>query len=55
MRFLIDRHGLDRVRGFFRTSGRDDTRAVIRQRFQAAFDRSLDDAEAEWLAALPVR
>ncbi|HSC29345.1 MAG TPA: hypothetical protein VLD67_18860 [Vicinamibacterales bacterium] len=55
MKFLIDRHGLDPVKDFFRISGRNDSRSVIRERFQAAFGQSLDTAETEWLASLPVR
>lgn len=55
MRFLIDRHGLERVKNFFRISGRSDSKAVIAQRFEAVFDRPLEAAEAEWLGSLPVR
>jgi hypothetical protein len=53
MRYLIDRDGMERVKAFFRASGRDDTATVIRERFRAVFGRSLDEAEAEWLASLP--
>jgi hypothetical protein len=30
-----------------------DSRATIRDRFRTAFDRSLDEAERDWLTSLP--
>ncbi len=55
VRFLLDGDGVDRVKDFFRTSGRNDTAAVVRQRFLSAFGRSLDQAEVDWLAMLAAR
>jgi hypothetical protein len=48
--FLITRFGLDRVLVFFRASARDDSLALIEQRFAQAFGVTLGAAEAEWLA-----
>jgi hypothetical protein len=50
--FLITRFGLDRVLQFFRASGRDDSLAVIEQRFQQSFGSTLAAAEADWLAVV---
>ena len=48
--FLITRYGVDRVLAFFRSSMRDDSLAVIEQRFQQALGVSLTEAESAWLA-----
>ena len=53
VRYLIDRDGMDRVKAFFRASSMNDSRAVIRDRFQTAFERSLEETERDWLASLP--
>jgi hypothetical protein len=53
VRYLIDRDGLDRMKAFFRASSVSDSRATIRDRFRTAFDRSLDEAERDWLTSLP--
>ncbi len=50
--FLQERVGLAQALAFLRTSGRDDSLATIRARFQQAFGLTLDEAEAEWLAML---
>jgi hypothetical protein len=55
VRFLIDRSGFEPLKAFFRTSARDDSRAFIEQRFEAAFGRSLATTEREWHAFLEGR
>jgi hypothetical protein len=50
--FLQERFGLPQVLSFFRASGRNDSLAVIRTRFEQAFGATLEAAEAEWLAML---
>jgi hypothetical protein len=49
---LTERFGLPAVRRFFQTANRDDSLAAIRERIQAAFGVSLEDAESSWLAML---
>ena len=50
--FLQERFGLTRVVAFFRSGARDDSLASIESKFQAAFGKSLDETEADWLATL---
>jgi hypothetical protein len=52
--FLEERFGLPQVLVFFRLSGtgRDDSLATIRSRFEQTFGATLDDAEVGWLAML---
>jgi hypothetical protein len=52
VRFAIDRYGIERVLEFFRVSGRDDSAATIKTRFQTALGVSLESAETDWLAML---
>lgn len=50
MRFLLKRHGLDKVTAFFRACGTSsDGRDA---RFAEQFGQSLDDAGSAWIAAL---
>jgi len=53
MRWLIDEHGLDRVRALYaRVAGPNDSAANVRAAFAAVYGRSLDDLEQSWLAFL---
>ena len=52
MRFVLDTYGTDRVREFFRLSGRDDSLSTIKQRFGAAIGVSLDSAADAWTTML---
>jgi hypothetical protein len=53
MRWLIDEHGLDRVRALYaRLGGPNDSAANVRAAFAAVYGRSLDDLEQEWIAFL---
>lgn len=50
--FLQERFGLPAVLAFFRSSGRNDSLAVIQDRFRQSFGTSLEQAESDWLAML---
>jgi hypothetical protein len=50
--FLQERYGLPALLAFFRVSGRDDSLATVRTRFQQSFGATLEEAEAAWLALL---
>lgn len=50
--FLEERFGLPQVLTFFRVSGREDSLATIRTRFQQTFGATLEESEAAWLAIL---
>jgi hypothetical protein len=53
MRWLIDEHGLDRVRALYtRLGGPNDSAANVRAAFAAVYGRSLDDLEQAWIAFL---
>ena len=53
MRWLIDEHGLDRVRALYtRVAGPNDSAANVRAAFAAVYGGSLDDLEQSWLAFL---
>jgi len=50
--FLEERFGLPQVLAFFRVSGREDSLATIRTRFQQTFGATVEESEAAWLAML---
>jgi hypothetical protein len=53
MRWLIDTHGLDRLRNLYaRATGPNEPAAGVRSAFATVYGRSLDELEAAWLAAL---
>jgi len=52
VRFAIDRYGIERMLEFFRISSRNDSIAVIKERFLTAFGVSFDTAESDWLTML---
>jgi hypothetical protein len=53
LRWLIDQHGLDRVRAlYFGARGVDEAAAGVRASFAGVYGQSLDEIEQEWLAFL---
>jgi hypothetical protein len=53
MRWLVDEHGLDRVRALYgRVAGPNDSAANVRAAFAAVYGRSLDDLEQAWVTFL---
>jgi hypothetical protein len=53
MRWLIDSYGLDHVRALYaRASGPNEPAAGVRASFAAVYNRSVDELEAAWLAAV---
>jgi hypothetical protein len=51
MRWLIDEHGLDRIRDLYaRVGGPNDSALVVRAAFAAVYGQSLDDLEQAWIA-----
>ena len=55
VRFLIDKYGLDKIKSIFQIGNRDESQAAIRQKFQAIFGFTIDQAEQEWLVFLDSR
>ncbi|MDH4271234.1 MAG: hypothetical protein OEW18_04580 [Candidatus Aminicenantes bacterium] len=49
VRFLIDTHGIERMKEIFRQVGANDSRDEIKQKFLTIYGFSLDQAEAVWL------
>ena len=53
MRWLIDQHGLDRLRALYaRAAGPNEAGAGVRAAFVAVYAQSLDELEQEWLTVL---
>jgi hypothetical protein len=53
MRWLIDQHGLDRVRDIYaRLGGPNEAAAAVPAAFAAVYGVSLDELELAWLAFL---
>ena len=50
--FLIERYGMTRVKNFFTSSTRDDSRTTIHTKFQQAFGISVADADQAWRSFL---
>ncbi len=52
VRFLIDTHGLNKIKNFFEVGNRIDSKEVIKQNFQLIYGLSIEQAEDQWLTFL---
>lgn len=52
VRFLLDRHGLETLKRLFRDVGYSESAVSVRQRFEATYGSTIEDAERAWWAML---